>query len=82
LFSVKELLSQTLGVEVSFTGNGWKVLSVRQGGSAERSGIMSNDIIEAVDGIKLLSETIRTNSINGKKISINRSGQRLEIDLR
>lgn len=81
-FSVKEILSQTLGIEASFTGNGWRVQTVRQNTSAERSGIKPNDVIEAIDGIKLLTETIRTNSIGGKKISIIRDGQKFEITLR
>lgn len=81
-FSVKDILSNTLGVEVSFSGSGWKVQSVRPNSLADRAGIKPNDVIEAVGDIKLLTETIQTNSINGNKINILRDGKKIEIVLK
>lgn len=80
-FSVKDILS-TIGIEASFAGNGWKVQSVRQDSKAELSGVKTNDIIEALDDTKLSTDTIRTNSINVKKITFIRNGTKFEIVLK
>ena len=79
-FSVKESLS-ALGIEANFSGNGWRVQSVKPNSIAERSEIKPNDIIEAIDDTKISTETIRTNSISGKKITVVRDGKKFEIVL-
>ena len=81
LFSVKEILSQ-IGITASFSGNGWRVQSVGQNSTAERSEIKLNDVIEAVDNIKILKEMILTNSLNVRKITVVRDGKRFEIELK
>ena len=81
-FSVKDILRSTMGIEADFSGNGWKVQSVGQNSIAERTGIKPNDVIEAIGEVKLLTETLQTNSINGKKITVIRDGVRLEMVLK
>ena len=80
-FSVKEILS-FFGIEASFSGNSWRVQSVKPSSAAERSGIKPNDVIEAIENSQISTETIQTNSINVKKITVIRDGKKFEIVLK
>lgn len=81
--SVKDVLS-LIGVEGNFSDNKWKVEAVRQNSQAERSGVKVNDVIEAIDEKDLSTGTISTDSkgtFSGKKLTVVRGGERLEIKL-
>lgn len=80
-FYVKEILA-FFGISASFTGNSWKVQSVKPDSLADRSGIKPNDLIEAIENNRISTETIQTDSINGNKITIVRDGKRFEIVLK
>lgn len=80
-FSVKDILS-AMGIAATFSGNGWKVQSVGQNSRAESSGVKPDDIIEAVNDIKIPTEMIRANSINLRKITVMRDGKKFEIVLK
>jgi PDZ domain len=77
---VKEILS-ALGIEANLSRGEWKVQSVTQNGKAERSGVKPNDVITAIDNRKISTETLQTNSFEGKKITVVRDGKKLEIVL-
>lgn len=77
---IKQVL-EFIGIRASVSGNGWKVQSVGKNTQAERSEILPNDIIEAINGIKL-TEIKQINLINGTKLSIVREGKRMEIELK
>ena len=81
-FSVKDILRSTMGIEADFSGNGWKVQTVKQNSIAERTGIKPNDVIEAIGDVRLSTETLQTNSINGTKITVIRDGVRIEMVLK
>ena len=81
LLSVKEILS-TMGIAATLSVNGWRVQSVGQNSTAENSGVKPDDVIEAVNDIKILTASIPANSINLRKITVLRGGKRFEIVLK
>lgn len=78
--TVKEVLSQ-LGIETIYTDETWKVLSVRENSLAKRSGVKTGDAVKAIDDEKLTDKPLRSKTIEGKKITIVRGAQKLEISL-
>lgn len=77
---VKELF-EFIGIRGEFSGNVWKVQSVGKNSQAERSDILPNDIIEAVNGVSLTE--IKQIILNyGTKLTIVREGNRQEIVLK
>lgn len=62
----KKILSD-IGVDANFSGSAWTVGEVKQNSVAERSGLKSGDLIEAV---------------NGKKVRVRRDGKIVQIDLK
>jgi len=78
--TVKEVLSQ-LGIETIYTGETWKVLSVQENSLAKRSGVKTGDAVKAIDDEKLTDKPLRSKTVEGKKITIVRGAQKLEISL-
>lgn len=80
-FSVKDILSIN-GIEAELSGKKWTVKSVLQNSSAERLGIKTNDVIEAINDNKISTETITSKgAINVKKLTVARGGEKIEINL-
>jgi PDZ domain len=82
-YAVKDVLS-FIGINATFADKKWKVNSVQQNSPAARSGVRTGDVIEAIDENRLASETISTNSkgtFSGKKLTVARGGEKLEIEL-
>jgi len=79
-YSVKDILSMN-GIDASFADKKWTVKSVFQNSSAERVGIKVNDVIEAINEKKISTETITSNEINVKKLTVVRGGEKIEINL-
>ncbi len=79
--SARIVLSQ-IGINASYSGSSWKVGSVKQNSRAERSGVKSGDVIEAVDGQNLTEKTTFENKSSSKSIRILRDGKSMQIDLK
>jgi len=79
--TVEQILSQ-LGIEAVSENGRRKVKKVNQNSVAQRSGIKVDDLIEALDGEKLTSEPIRARIIEGKKLTVLRGTEKVEIPLR
>ena len=78
--NAQEILSQ-LGIEASFSDASWKVKSVKQYSLAENSGVQIGDVVEAIDGEKLSDKPLHSKSITGKKLTIRRGAEKIEISL-
>lgn len=78
--TVREVLSQ-LGIEAVYAGENWTVKSVGQNTLAERSGIKTGDAVEAIDGEKLTDKPLKHITVEGKKLTIARGVEKIEIFL-
>lgn len=79
--SVREILSQ-IGAEADFANAVWKVKSVRENTPAQRAGVLSGDVIEAIDNLKLSSETISAQTFSAKVLHVSRDGKKLALGLK
>ena len=76
-----QILSE-LGIETVLKNGKWEVKSVKQNSVGERSRVKVGDSIEAIDGAKLSGEPIRAKTIEGKKLTVLRGAEKIEISLR
>ncbi len=81
LITAEQILSQ-LGIEIALENGRRKVKKINQNSVAERSDIRIGDLIEAINGEKLTNEPIRAKTIEGKKLTITRGVEIMEIFLR
>jgi hypothetical protein len=79
--TAEQILSQ-LGIEIASENGRREVKKIKQNSVAELSGIKVGDLVEAIDGEKLTNEPIRTKTIEGKKLTILRGTEKIEITLR
>ena len=79
--TVVEILSQ-LGIESVLENGSRKVKKITQNSVAQRSDVRVGDLVEAIDGEKLTSEPIRAKIIEGKKLTVVRGTEKVEIFLR
>lgn len=79
--TVEQILSQ-LGIEITLENGNRKVRKINQDSVAERSGIKVGDLVEAIDGEKLTSQPIRAKIVEGKKLTVVRGTEKVEIPLR
>jgi membrane-associated protease RseP (regulator of RpoE activity) len=79
--TVEQILLQ-LGIEVALVNGKREVKKIIQNSVAERSGVKVGDFVEAIDGEKLTSEPIRAKIIEGKKLTVVRGREKVEIPLR
>ena len=77
---VKEILT-LIGVNAEFAGAGWKAGSVVPNSIAERAGVKSGDVIDAVNEQPLTEKTAFGNRFNIKKLRVQRGGQSVLINL-
>ncbi len=70
----KELLS-FLGVGATYDGAGWRVDSVSSNSTAERYGVRSGDIIEAINDQAVNESTSFKDSFTGKSLRVRRDGK-------
>jgi membrane-associated protease RseP (regulator of RpoE activity) len=81
LITAEQILSQ-LGIEITLEKGNRKVRKITQNSVAERSNVKVGDVIEAIDGEKLTSEPIRAKIIEGKKLTVVRGTEKVDISLR
>jgi hypothetical protein len=78
---VEQILS-LLGIEITLENGNRKVRKINQDSVAQRSGVKVGDLVEAIDGEKLTGEPIRAKIIEGKKMTVVRGTEKVEILLR
>lgn len=71
-----------LGIEIVKENGKRKVRTVTPNSYADRSGMKTGDVIEAIDGVKLSAEPIRTKQIEVKKLTVTRGAEKIEITLK
>jgi hypothetical protein len=77
----QEILNM-LGVETEADGNKLKVKSVKENSLAERSGVRTGDIVEAIDEQRLDEKNLSPKFKGGKKITVTRDDKVVEIELK
>jgi hypothetical protein len=75
-----EVLAQ-LGIEAVFANDAWRVKTVARNSLAERSGVRTGDAVEAIDGERLTEKPLKRQTIEGKKLTVARGAEKLEIAL-
>lgn len=70
-----------LGIEIVRENGKRTVKAVKQNSYADRSGVKTGDVIEAIDGAKLSAKPIRTKKIEVKKLKVVRGAETIEITL-
>jgi hypothetical protein len=80
VFEIENLLDD-LGVEAIAENGKLKVKSVKKNSLAERSGVKTDDVIDAVDNQKIAPKEIRKKAFDAKSISITREGKTIELKL-
>ena len=76
--TVEQILSE-LGIEIALENGRRQVKKIKSNSVAERSAVKVGDLIEAIDGVKLTSEPVRSKTIEGKKLVILRGAEKIEI---
>jgi PDZ domain len=71
-----------VGINASFSDNGWKVGSVEANSIAERSGVKRGDLIEEINGQPVTGGTQFSGSFSGKSVMVKRDGKTQEIPLK
>jgi hypothetical protein len=79
--SVKDTL-ETLGVDAAYSNLSWEVRGVKQNSTAERSGLKTGDVIEAIDNQNLTENTTFRDKFGGKTVRVRRDGKSVQVDLR
>lgn len=74
----EQILSE-LGIESAAENGRRQVKKIKPNSVAERSGVRVGDVIEAIDGEKLTSEPIRAKTVEGKKLTVARGTEKIEI---
>ena len=77
----KEILSQ-IGLDINYSETSWKVGGVRQNSVAERSGLKSGDVIEAINDQNLTEKATLTTPFSGKSIRVRRDGVSVYLELK
>ncbi len=78
---VREILEK-IGMKAEFVDGGWKVRSTTGNSIAERSGVRSDDVIEAIDGRPLTEATALKGGVEGKSLNVRRDGKQVKLDLK
>ncbi len=78
---VRDILEK-IGMKAEFVDGGWKVLSTTDNSIATRSGVRSDDVIEAVDGRPITEATTLKGGVEGKRLTVRREGKQVKLDLK
>lgn len=76
----KDVISQ-FGVETVYSESGWRVISVKGDSIAEKAGLKSGDIVEAINDQALTEKTTFRGQFAGKSMRLKRDGASVTIDL-
>jgi len=75
---VRDVLD-TLGVSGDFLNGGWKVRSAAPNSLAQRAGVRSGDVIEAIDGQPLMESTTFKGQFSPKTLRVRRNDNTLTL---
>lgn len=78
--TVEQVLS-LLGIETILKSGKLEVKAVKQNSVGEHSGVKVGDTIDAIDGEKLTDKSLQSKTVGGKKMTILRGAESLEISL-
>lgn len=78
---IREVL-EMLGVKAEFAGGGWTVRSTADNSIATRSGVRSDDVIEAFNDRDLTEGTTLKAGFAGKSLRVRRDGKQVTLDLK
>lgn len=70
-----------IGIKVVAENGNRKVTAVLPNTTAERSGVKTGDVIEAINGEKLSAKPLRVKTIEAKTLTIMRGTEKIEINL-
>ncbi len=73
---------EIIGVRASWAGSGWRVDSVSPDNIAQRSGIKSGDVIEAINGQAVGEKTTFPARFDGKSVRVRRDDASVEINFK
>ncbi|MBA3769127.1 MAG: hypothetical protein H0X08_01255 [Blastocatellia bacterium] len=71
----------SLGADVEYAVGGYTVGTIRSASVAERVGLKSGDVVEAINDQKVVKETSFNGAFSGRTIRVKREGKTLDIDL-
>ncbi len=69
-------------MKAEFIDGGWKVRSTTDNSIATRSGVRSDDVIEAIDGRAITEATTLKGGVDGKSLNVRREGKQVKLDLK
>lgn len=79
--SAREILSQ-MGVDASYSSSSWKVGVVKQNSVAERSGLKTGDVVEAINDQDLTDKSSFASPFKGTSVRVRRDGKTTQIELK
>lgn len=71
-----------IGIKATWASDGWRVDSVDAKTIAERSGVRTGDIVEAISGQKVDKQTTFPARFDGNSVRVRRNGASLQIDFK
>ena len=79
--SAKDVLTQ-FGADVVYSGSGWRVADVKDNSAAQKAGLKSGDVVEAINDLPLNEKTSFKGQFSGKSIRLKRDGATVLVDLK
>lgn len=77
----KEMLLE-IGVDAAYSNSSWKIGEVKPNSKAERSGLKSGDVVEAVNNQNLTEKSLFGSPFSSKSVRVLRDGKSMQIDLK
>lgn len=78
--SAKDVLTQ-FGADVVYSGSGWRVAAVKDNSAAQKAGLKSGDLVEAINDQPLNEKTSFKGQFSGKSMRLKRDGATVLVDL-
>lgn len=79
--SAKDVLS-LIGIDGRYSESSWTVGNVRAHSTAERAGVKTGDVVEAINDEPISEKTSFHGAFTGKSLKIRREGREIRIDLK
>ena len=80
IVSAKDVLD-LLGVEVVYSENGWRVAKVVENSTAQRAGLKTGDVVEAINDQPVGEKTTFKGRLTTKSMRVKRDDKSVEVDL-
>ncbi len=77
----KDVLTQ-FGADVVYSGSGWRVAAVKDNSAAQKAGLKSGDVVEAINDQPLSEKTSFKGQFSGKSIRLKRDGATVLVNLK